>query len=349
MDLVTLFFGFLRDVFLNLAINPAIQLFPLYLGSAALIAYGVYRLSSVSEKKFLQWLLPRSIYFHPSHIVDLKLFIFRGVLTTLGAFGAVAFATSATFETVYLLTVLTGKTPSTDTWGPGYTVLAAISFFLILDFGGYWVHRCHHELSALWPFHAVHHSAEVLSPVTVYRKHPIYDLIGTGFASLLSGSLLGVFVFFFFGQVTVLTVGGINACYFAFNILGANLRHSHIWLDYGPVLDRILISPAQHQVHHSIDCRHRDKNYGEVLAIWDWIFGTLYVPQGKEELVFGLADDAGQLIKQPHPSLTAALIRPFIDSTAAIVKPIGKLTGSTAAMMKRVSRRKNTLRISYPP
>ena len=67
---------------------------------------------------------------------------------------------------------------------------------------------------------------------------------------------------------------------------GATLHHSHIWLTYGRMLEHVFISPAQHQVHHSTDPQHYDRNFGTMLALWDWLFGTLYVIKGKEKITF---------------------------------------------------------------
>ena len=58
-------------------------------------------------------------------------------------------------------------------------------------------------------------------------------------------------------------------------MLWANLRHSHVWITYGRIMERLLISPAQHQIHHSKNKVHFDRNFGVVLAIWDGMFGTL--------------------------------------------------------------------------
>ena len=52
----------------------------------------------------------------------------------------------------------------------------------------------------------------------------------------------------------------------------------------GVKLDWIVCSPAMHQVHHSAQVRHWDKNMGEVFAIWDWMFGTIYVPSRQREV-----------------------------------------------------------------
>jgi sterol desaturase/sphingolipid hydroxylase (fatty acid hydroxylase superfamily) len=80
---------------------------------------------------------------------------------------------------------------------------------------------------------------------------------------------------------------------FLFNLLFANLRHSHVWLAWPPSLGWILGSPANHQIHHSAEERHLDKNFGGVFAIWDWMFGTLYLPREREVFRMGLADGTG--------------------------------------------------------
>ena len=56
-------------------------------------------------------------------------------------------------------------------------------------------------------------------------------------------------------------------------------------------LEKVLISPAQHQLHHSLDERHYDKNFGAALAIWDWIFGSLHHSEDIDNLVLGVEDD----------------------------------------------------------
>ena len=64
----------------------------------------------------------------------------------------------------------------------------------------------------------------------------------------------------------------------------------HVWLSYGPVLSRVFISPAQHQIHHSKAPQHFDKNFGFIFAFWDVWFGSLYVPRAKEHIDVGLPD-----------------------------------------------------------
>ena len=159
-----------------------------------------------------------------------------------------------------------------------------------------------------------------MTPLTVRRKHPVYIVISMLIRGFILGSVQGVMLYLFVGEVDLLTIGSVNAGYFVFHVVGSNLRHSHIWLSYGRVLEHILISPAQHQIHHSSNVKHHNKNYGEVFAIWDMMFGTLYVPNSYEDLDYGLADAQGIKIDQPHPTLHTAILHPFIESWEALWK-----------------------------
>ncbi|MCC6140662.1 MAG: sterol desaturase family protein [Nitrospira sp.] len=87
----------------------------------------------------------------------------------------------------------------------------------------------------------------------------------------------------------VMAAGG-----FAIALMGMHLRHLHIWLSYGRVFNRLFISPAHHQIHHSVDPRHWNKNFGSKLSIWDGLFGTHYQPRQPEVLRVGLLDAASR-------------------------------------------------------
>jgi sterol desaturase/sphingolipid hydroxylase (fatty acid hydroxylase superfamily) len=106
-------------------------------------------------------------------------------------------------------------------------------------------------------------------------------------------------------------IGSANAGYVIFIIFGANLRH--IWLSFVPMPGQIFISRAQHQIHHSLERKHYNKNYGEAFAIWDRMFGSLYVPKSHENVQHGLSDENGARIAQPYATLCAALMVPFVD------------------------------------
>ena len=150
----------------------------------------------------------------------------------------------------------------------------------------------------------------MLTPLTVYRKHPIYDLLSSIIQPLIMGPVIGVLVALF-NHDGLWTIMGFNAGYMIFSFLGINLRHSEIWIGFGPVLSRILISPAMHQIHHSIDPKHYDRNYGEVFALCDWMFGTLYIPKSREAITFGVTGGAGAEALSLHPTLKEAYLQPM--------------------------------------
>jgi len=303
----------LRELVGQMALGSLGRLSPLFLVTMVLIFFAIYLKRRVS-KPFLSWAFPKKVYFHKSHLVDIKIFLFGRLLSLTAAISKIGLSA---FISVSVARYIGGDQAPDSTWSP---ILIGLLLLVVSDFCTYWVHRIHHENTVLWPFHSVHHSAEILTPVTLYRKHPIYDLFSSVVHSVAMGIVHGILLGFFIGQVDIATVAGINAFYFAFNLVGSNIRHTHIWLSYGPFIEHIFISPSQHQVHHSIDPRHHNKNYGEVLAVWDWVFGSLYVTGKEEKLVFGLADGRGQRMDQIHPTFTRALIRPFTDSLVSFRK-----------------------------
>lgn len=269
---------------------------------------------------FVAYLLPKEVYRHKSNIVDIKIFFFNAVLGGAGVFAAVTMTPLMTSFVLDHLLQMTGRSmaPVDDSWAR--LALATLIMILTLDFCKYWAHRLHHETTILWPFHALHHSAEVMTPLTANRNHPVFLILRQLIYTVIVGAVQALMLFLLMGKIETLTIGTVNAGYFLFNAFGSNLRHSHVWLSYGPVLEHILISPAQHHIHHSIERKHYNKNYGEVFAIWDLIFGTLYVLKGYEKLSFGLSDQNGERIEQPYPNLRSALLHPFADSWHALKK-----------------------------
>lgn len=260
---------------------------------------------------FLRFLFPKGTYAHPSALLDYKLVFANRVLEPSGILARVVLG-SASVTAVATL-VQQGLVDATGSHGRlewtmpmlvGYTVAVA----LVADFSTWAVHALHHRFPLLWEFHKVHHSAEVLTPLTVYRKHPVYNLTSRVLDLAIVGPFLGLVTWLFADAPASLTLFGANFVFSIFHLLGANLRHSHVWWSFGPVLDRIFVSPAQHQIHHSRDPRHYNRNYGELFALWDWLFGTLYLPgREPEALEFGLVGEDADL----HPTLAAAYLVPF--------------------------------------
>ena len=281
---------------------------PVYLGATMVIVWLIW-LWRGKPKGFLRFMLPKELYKHPSTLVDIKVGLFNTLFTATGVFSALVVTPYVTLAVLYQL----GGVLAPQATGLWQGVLAGVLLFLTQDFCRYWNHYLHHETKVLWPFHAVHHSAEVLTPLTFLRAHPLYSALQTLMISVFIGIVQALILFAMVGQIEPWVVYAGTLAFNAYVFFGGHLRHSHIWLSYGRVMEHILISPAQHQVHHSSDPKHHDKNYGEIFAIWDWMFGTLYVPDGPEDLTFGIADSDGVRIAQPHPTLKDALVGPFFE------------------------------------
>jgi sterol desaturase/sphingolipid hydroxylase (fatty acid hydroxylase superfamily) len=180
---------------------------------------------------------------------------------------------------------------------PGLWVIAlyTVASFALGDLSYYISHRISHEVPCLWEFHKVHHSAQVLTPATVYRAHPVDMFWNVTCRSVGVGLASGVFYFYYPTIESVITIAGVNAGVFIAYMTFANLRHSHIWLSFGKTIEHFMVSPAQHHIHHSKEPRHFDKNYGSFFALWDWWFGSLYIPEGKwdglDKISYGLGSD----------------------------------------------------------
>ncbi|MDZ7842002.1 MAG: sterol desaturase family protein [Gammaproteobacteria bacterium] len=189
-----------------------------------------------------------------------------------------------------------------------------LCLFVLDDFSRYVVHRLLHRVPFLWSFHKVHHTATSLNPLTVYRTHPVEGVLFVLRSAVVHGSCTAVFVFFFANQVSLATVLGAAVFNFAFNALGANLRHSHVALGFWRPVERVFISPAQHQVHHSLARRHVDRNFGAALAIWDVAFRTHCHSEADETLRFGVK---GEPPDRVH-TLAALYWRPFTEGGRAV-------------------------------
>lgn len=178
-------------------------------------------------------------------------------------------------------------------------LLFAFVLFIVNDLTKFLVHLSFHRIPMLWPFHAVHHSANTLTPLTLYRIHPIEFIINSLRSFSVGVVVSSSFVYLFANTISGLMIVGVNLFVFVFNLAGSNLRHSPFYVGFG-WLERIFISPAQHQIHHSVDRKHFDKNFGSALSIWDGLFNSLLLSKNEKITGFGLDKKRGnrQTIKQ---------------------------------------------------
>ena len=256
--------------------------------TASLRAYWLSRDSRLDAAYFLVNWLVRTLF-----IVPFVLSVSAVALWTVDLLGAV-------FAPPFLTT-------------PYATVVLCytLSLFLVHDISRYALHRLMHSSRWLWPFHRIHHAAEVLTPLLVYRVHPLETLMFAVRHALVAGLVTGVFLFIFGARLDVFTILGDNLFIVLLFAFTANLRHSHIRLSYGRWLEHVLISPAQHQIHHEVG---RRCNYGSCLALWDWMFGTLQVSADTTgQARFGLARYG-----ERYRSIPALLLEPLRDTLQSI-------------------------------
>lgn len=140
--------------------------------------------------------------------------------------------------------------------------IRALAAFLLLDAWAYAWHRCMHKARFLWKFHQVHHCDRMLDATTAYRFH---------FGEVLFSSLI---------KIIVLPLLGVELRQWIWYelILGMVLifQHGNIALPppAGPLLGRIIVTPAMHRLHHSDQQEETHSNYGFIFPAWDRMFGT---------------------------------------------------------------------------
>lgn len=140
---------------------------------------------------------------------------------------------------------------------------------------GYWTHRLQHA-EPLWDFHAVHHSSETLDWLTAVRLHPVNDII----SRVCQASPLLILGF---SPLAVDLYAAFLSSYVAF--IHANVRWNYGALGY------IIASPAFHRWHHTRDEEGLGKNFAGLFPIFDVIFGTFYMPKGKQPQNFGICGE----------------------------------------------------------
>ena len=158
-----------------------------------------------------------------------------------------------------------------DALWPGVTDIPLLSFFLYLlvfDLVNYALHRAQHGFGWWWALHSLHHSQRQMTMWSDNRNHVLDDFLRDATFVLLA-RLIGVEP----GQFVALT---------AFTQLLESLQHANLRLGFGAVLERVLVSPRFHRLHHSIGIGHETggrgtlggHNFAVLFPLWDVIFGT---------------------------------------------------------------------------
>ena len=277
----------------NQFIDPKKRVFLFYILISILIATAWFMINKkLSLKKTLIKIFDKKIFFSKSAKSDYKIFLINQLIMMIVSPFLITQLTIATALYFYFHTIDWLSAGMFVGIAKIYIILSFTIFqFTIDDFSKYIVHRFMHKWPVLWALHKVHHSATVLTPMTVFRTHPLEGIIFSLRSAITQAIGISLFFYLFGNLVSLYTIVGVNVFVFVFNILGSNLRHSHIGIRYWKWLEYIFISPAQHQLHHSVAFEHHDKNFGAALAVWDWLFGSLHHSVEFETLHLGIKKD----------------------------------------------------------
>jgi len=283
-------------------LDPEQRLFLPYIGTSILLALFVFARRQASDdpaensgsflQRLFRFLFPIEIWRHRSTWVDIWYFVPHQMVRIWIHTAAMAIITTAVMRGTLNVMQSMGVDVDAPSVEPGFFTLIAYTFLSILavDFVSYLVHYLQHKVPLLWQFHKIHHSAEVLNPLSNYREHPVDNVLYASAISATFGVVIALFGGLLHVQPKMIQILEISVFVFAFNTLGYHLRHSHIWLRWPDPLAWVFGCPAHHQIHHSCKPEHINKNMAFIFPIWDILFGTYYLPQKEEELKFGIGD-----------------------------------------------------------
>ena len=275
-------------------INPSARLYWPVLISSVFLAWLVcfFKGGQKPWEEVKNKLLNISIWTHPSSTLDFKLFFLNNFIRFIFVVSFSGFLLSSHSLSVFCIKMLResfGEIAPLSTNDFFIRFSYTLFSFILLDFLRFFQHYLMHRVPFLWRIHRVHHSAQVLTPLTLHRIHPIEMFIGMARSTLFLIISSSLYIYLFQVPLYGFDVLGVNLFGFLFNAFGSNLRHSHIWLGFG-IFEYVFVSPAQHQIHHSKN--HSHKNLGVCLSIWDICFNSFFKTRGKVELEFGLSPDS---------------------------------------------------------
>ncbi len=163
-----------------------------------------------------------------------------------------------------------------QTWAASLPIwVQAPLILLIADLLAYWSHRLFHG-RWLWPFHAIHHSSKTVDWLSSVRLHPVNDAVAR---------VVQVLPLYWLGFNAGALAAAVPVLTFYALLLHANLRWS-----YGP-LRYVIASPVFHRWHHTSEEEGLDRNFAGLFPFFDLMFGTFYMPPGRQPQRFGISGD----------------------------------------------------------
>ncbi|GAB2661167.1 sterol desaturase family protein [Flavihumibacter cheonanensis] len=154
-----------------------------------------------------------------------------------------------------------------DGW-PTYVIA-----FIALDFAGYWTHRIAHEYNFFWNNHIIHHSSEDFNLACALRQS-ISSIVKLFTIFLLPAAFFGV------PEQVVAVVAPLH--------LFAQFWYHTQHINKMGWLEKIIVTPSHHRVHHALNPEYLDKNYGQIFIFWDKLFGTYQEELDSVPAVYGI-------------------------------------------------------------
>jgi sterol desaturase/sphingolipid hydroxylase (fatty acid hydroxylase superfamily) len=153
-------------------------------------------------------------------------------------------------------------------------VWAAVTVaFIVQDFTGYWLHRLNHRVNIFWNRHIIHHSSEEFNLACALRQS-ISDTVKFGAIFMIPAAILGV-------PASIFAVIGPIHLFLQF------WYHTRLINKMG-WLEKVIVTPSHHRVHHGINPEYLDKNYSAIFIIWDKLFGTFQPELADVKPVYGI-------------------------------------------------------------
>jgi sterol desaturase/sphingolipid hydroxylase (fatty acid hydroxylase superfamily) len=187
-----------------------------------------------------------------------------------------------------------------DLSNPPLAALSLAFAVLVLDLERYWLHRLLHSVPVLWRCHALHHSDREIDVSTGYRHHP-FEIVVVALVLPLSALALGI------PGASIIAYGAVDA-------VAADFQHGNVtiprWLER--ILAPVIVTPAMHRVHHSMDRSEADSNFGQIFSFWDRLFAT-YTPPALDgsRIEFGVAE----FTRPADQRLAMMMLTPFLIGT----------------------------------
>lgn len=156
-------------------------------------------------------------------------------------------------------------------------IIVYIITFIIIDFNGYWVHRWSHKINLFWNLHVIHHSSEEFNLACALRQS-ISSFFNLFTILLLPAALLGI------PQEVIAFVAPIQ--------LFAQFWYHTQHINKMGFLEKIIVTPSHHRVHHAVNPEYMDKNLSQIFIVWDKLFGTFQAELPDVPPVYGITRPA---------------------------------------------------------